>query len=599
MDDHCTPRELQITGIAYLLGTRLVTPDGDAHFDEHSNAYVLNFIVKNDTGCYDLLPQDVSIRTEIPSSYPFTEPSFFLNDRAHWVFPHLSLSTGKVCLMESRATRNERLLYERTRDLVDWIRDAATNQLMPSGARYEIPDFALSGDQTGLMVRFDEDEDSCATWITSLANRGQATLSSACNFSGQFVLKWTDQSGSLIREGRFDSSAVESSRTTTAGWLMLSKLEFTQHRPPVTWSELETMAGDAGIDLRGLMKNAWNKHDSSMPSLLLVGARIPETVGQSQKEVHWQACVYPSMHDVKRKLKRSRKHQKSRDLWRQLEGDLFGKPETIGWIRSSNIAPGRIGARGLLPAAVRATTFGVIGCGAIGSQLAEKLVRGGCSSLVLVDGDVVEIGNLARHTLDSRFEFSGKARSMAHKLRCLSPYVDATAFSGTIQAAAQSDAARRPLATVNLIVNATAEEHLIEFIDKFAASETQAVVSVYIDNFARFGTVLYTPPGKSHWEQYQKFLVNIDSCEDDFPRDEYFETFGGNETYLREGVGCWHPTFPACGHEVESVVSLMFDAISSHLAESALEGLNVVFGRSLDPLSTSFTPIQLLWKEKL
>ena len=64
--------------------------------------------------------------------------------------------------------------------------------------------------------------------------------------------------------------------------------------------------------------------------------------------------------------------------------------------------------------AIGRAKIAVVGCGALGGQLAQTLVRCGIGSLVLVDRDVVDWTNLARQVLfDERHAHLGEAKVAA------------------------------------------------------------------------------------------------------------------------------------------------------------------------------------------
>src|SRR4051794_17775545 len=71
----------------------------------------------------------------------------------------------------------------------------------------------------------------------------------------------------------------------------------------------------------------------------------------------------------------------------------------------------------------------LIGCGALGTTLADQLVRAGVGHLTIVDRDIVELTNLQRQTLfdesDAR-EQTPKAIAAANRLRAINSAVAIT-----------------------------------------------------------------------------------------------------------------------------------------------------------------------------
>ncbi len=63
----------------------------------------------------------------------------------------------------------------------------------------------------------------------------------------------------------------------------------------------------------------------------------------------------------------------------------------------------------------------VVGLGAVGSAIAEELARSGVGSLLLIDGDILEIQNVARHALGLAHLGANKAQAMAEHLALTVP----------------------------------------------------------------------------------------------------------------------------------------------------------------------------------
>ena len=72
----------------------------------------------------------------------------------------------------------------------------------------------------------------------------------------------------------------------------------------------------------------------------------------------------------------------------------------------------------------------VIGCGGIGGETIEMLVRMGIGELVLVDKDAFDLSNLNRQTLASISDLGlDKSAVAAEKVRLINPYVKVTTFN--------------------------------------------------------------------------------------------------------------------------------------------------------------------------
>jgi adenylyltransferase/sulfurtransferase len=95
--------------------------------------------------------------------------------------------------------------------------------------------------------------------------------------------------------------------------------------------------------------------------------------------------------------------------------------------RQERFAP--IGAEG--QAKLLASHIAIIGCGALGSVLAETLVRAGVGRINLVDRDFIELSNLQRQFLFDEADIAQnlpKAEAAARKLRKMNSEVEITPF---------------------------------------------------------------------------------------------------------------------------------------------------------------------------
>ena len=101
----------------------------------------------------------------------------------------------------------------------------------------------------------------------------------------------------------------------------------------------------------------------------------------------------------------------------------------------------------------------LIGCGALGSAIADILVRGGVHQLLLVDDDRLSAGNLVRHTLTGRDIGRKKAKALADQLMSITP-------TGTVEThpesvPVQQTALEELLKDVNVVVDCTGSDDVL------------------------------------------------------------------------------------------------------------------------------------------
>src|SRR5207247_2909047 len=113
------------------------------------------------------------------------------------------------------------------------------------------------------------------------------------------------------------------------------------------------------------------------------------------------------------------------------DGPLHGT-RPLAWGRSTNVSPERVFARGSLPDSLQHSAVALIGCGALGSKIAEMLVRAGLRQISLFDKDTIEPGNLVRHCCGIGDIQSAKTQALARRLEEASPHVRVSEFVASL-----------------------------------------------------------------------------------------------------------------------------------------------------------------------
>lgn len=143
---------------------------------------------------------------------------------------------------------------------------------------------------------------------------------------------------------------------------------------------------------------------------------------------------------------------------------LHGKGGSKSLLRLSitDISPSFVHSRNLSFIDLRDKRIAVIGCGAIGSHLALSLVKLGAGlgrgSLTLIDPDILQPENLGRHLLGYPSLFKQKALALREELLRQFPLVK-------IEAVAKSVVDHQSLFSAELLIDATGEESVSEFLN--------------------------------------------------------------------------------------------------------------------------------------
>lgn len=210
----------------------------------------------------------------------------------------------------------------------------------------------------------------------------------------------------------------------------------------------------------------------------------------------------------------------------------------------------------------------LIGLGAIGSFLAETLVRGGIRDITLSDGDYVEAGNLCRASFEMNSIGDSKASALADKLERISPFCAVKQegewyenglflcdykhgeFYGNVNYDSQEKFLKE-IEKYDLIIDCTASNELLHFLSYAVKLPTQ-LISVCITNHAKDCLFLSNTNGNV-FEQRKHVLAKIEQDTDNF--------------YVA-GTGCYSPTFLASASDILPFTNLVVRKINKSLAST-------------------------------
>ena len=118
----------------------------------------------------------------------------------------------------------------------------------------------------------------------------------------------------------------------------------------------------------------------------------------------------------------------------------------------------------------------LVGCGAIGSFLAENLAMAGVGELTLVDGEKLRFGNSARHLADESLVNANKAVAVAQMLH---PRTEPSGCSiKAISRQLTSNNAAELIDGRDLVVDATANGRVLALLEAIATKTPLCLVSV-------------------------------------------------------------------------------------------------------------------------
>ena len=435
--------------------------------------------------------------------------------------------------------------------LTEWLLAAATGNLVRKGNPFELPDFCQISPPT---LAFNETWETLKEWTGVNDSAGLAELVAVPGANQIWCLKsFKSWAGSLVvsmRWGDFVSGVNEPLQI--AVWIRIPSTPVLEPwQAPMTWGEIRVALRHQDVDLDQLLREGVPSIRYGDSHLLLLGFPIPKTVGGPPARMHWVATKLPVL-TVNNPAGFRPTNDRGR-WWRDRELVLTdGKP--VEWLETENWGVEELSARGRLASGLTNRRVALIGAGALGSVIAELLVRGGVRTVTICDGDTLHAGNLVRHTLTMESAGFNKALELTRKLNTSSPHAQVEAFGNYILYGGQTPPT--PLADCDLIIDCTGSDEALIRLGQIEFSNCTAFASVSLGMFGRRVFVFIASGVKFPLNRFQEAVSPWIIKE----KDEYV---GAQLPW--EGIGCWHPLFPARVDDVWMMAAAAVKTIEANL----------------------------------
>lgn len=498
-------------------------------------------------------------------------------------FPHqlLNLSnparewrTGRICVdapgflsrwvTTGEPSSNGRLAWhiERARD---WLVRASQGKLRSDGDQFELP--VIPPGASTPMIVFEDGPEHLSTWMSSPARFGYVEFREVPGGTVAATRWWS--SSSLVRATTWGTRISEGHRSKQGHWILLDAMPAVEpFRWPLTWGELVARSGQNFLEiLRAIIASTGRR-----TSVLMLGFPIPEKVGGDPHEVYWTALQIGP-------LRSTRKRRPEPAVWERDRTEIFADDAPVRWLPAENWHPSRLGARGRLVEKLRALSVVVVGVGALGSSVAELLVRGGVIDLTVIDGDTVIAGNLVRHTLTISDHRSSKARSVAERLNAISPFAKVASLVSMLSL--NEAVAKNTLDPFDMIIDCTANDDIVRMLGRVDFGRHKLIASAAVGRASRrlyfFEAEGAIFPAEHFWRKADPWFA-----------DERIDDPNGTPF---EGPGCWHPIFPAQGTDLSMMASIAVKRLE-RLAERGgdSDGKLLIFEQAED--GDGFTRVQ-------
>ncbi|WP_170971435.1 ThiF family adenylyltransferase [Mesorhizobium sp. GR13] len=476
-------------------------------------------------------------------------------------FPHQALNamaaegrpwwTGAPCLTRPISAFRRGAWSDEPRELADrviwhigrllaWIDAAASGRLMAEGDPLELPVLPLIVPRA--TIGFWEDRESLTFWRDSQPRWGFATLAGIQGSVGtNVVADFMNQRRVSIRKPPWGSGISAPSGRIDAVWMVMPSLVVaTPWRLPSTWHELTEFYQRASVDVPGILEQAgsrlrrFERSKRSAPQILLVGFPIAEICGGEPERMHWLAIgnlKTARRKDVRRGFSDLPGARKEWD-----RASAFEK-RPLSFIASSNWAPDQLRRRGEAEREVRGKSVLLLGAGSLGSAVAQNLLRLGVTRMGIVDADTLGAGNLSRHSLAMEEIGWNKANALAIRLNRTMPDANIEAFDFLFPPT--DEKGRQRLEGWDVVVDCTGEDKLLREMAAYPWDGIKVFVSLAM-TWQASGMLAYSDEQASFpaEDAIERFMACSDKPDE-------------GRLGLMDGIGCWHPVFPASADDVQ------------------------------------------------
>ncbi len=496
----------------------------------------------------------------VTSTHPHQNYNHALDDK-------VSFRAGDPCLntkqgswgrsiYSAEPTGIERLKWHVHR-CIDWIKAAASKDLFQKGDPIELPPFPSLTDYP---IIFNESEESFSKWATSSVTSGIAevkTVNQSPRLYVVFNFLGHEKDEPATKWG--EKLATVELQEHNAVWLKIGQLPVEDPwQIPLTIGDLNDVLTLQGIDLKESISSHYHnlRRKGKSLSFILLGFPLPKRIGESNSLIHWFAFElkdYPSSKGFTKG---------SHALFDHELNVVLSGSRKVKWVKTENWNENQITKRGALRKELTDSKVLLVGCGAVGSLLADQLVRLSCKQLKLVDAEKLNVSNLPRHALLFTDVERHKAEALCKKLNATLPFVRITFDQDTIQDV--RDKNPNFIEDYDIIIEATGNDSVLELMSERASIfPNKTFISVSTGYKAdRFFLLVYRSGAD------KKSLT--DSFRENFKKwhDKELEISKDTEE-LVDGIGCWHPLFPARIDDIQMHVGASIKLIEGALDPNA------------------------------
>ncbi|MDE7423670.1 MAG: ThiF family adenylyltransferase [Lachnospiraceae bacterium] len=462
---------------------------------------------------------------------------------------------------------DERLLYHVERAIC-WLELSAKGKLVTENEPFEFPEF-LTNSLLKMKFAFSEDIVSFMQWESVESQYGIAELDVYKDKPFVYYVKTFKSLNNNIQHytdwGSFLSQTIISP-PIIAPWILLKQIPVVNEwQAPGTFGELVLACKNQNIDIMSILKSVFGKIRDGKRHLLLVGFPIAKTFGGEPEIISWKALYLPIISYGKKTAKGFRNNLIG--WWMRDKLQIFNSNLKLDWVVSENWNQYEISQRGKMNDLLIRKRVLFIGAGCIGASIAEILVRAGVYNISIADLDIFEVGNLSRHTLTLNNIGELKEVSLCNYLNSLNPHARVEVINATL-AKDNSFKTNIDLDKYDIIIDCTGENSVLNIFQSATFKKQHIIASISVGLGAKR---LYIALMNSNTFNFNTFLSFISPYlkEERNLYDDY--------ELPRNGIGCWHPTFPGRSDDIWLAATTSVKVIENYIISKSQKALSLIY----------------------
>lgn len=485
-----------------------------------------------------------------------------------WRKGALCLEVNTISTFQSEPySVDERLLYHVKR-AINWLELAAKGQLVADNEPFELPEFTLSN-VLEMQFAFSEDIVTFMQWESTDCRYGIAELDVYKSKPFVYYVKqFKSLNGNIEHYTQWGKylSKTNISPPINAPWILLKQPPvINEWQVPETLGDLIDACNSQHIDVMNVLKNVVSKIRDGKRHLLLLGFPVPKTFGGEPEIVFWKALYLPVVSYGKKTAKGFRTNQQG--WWLRDKSEVLTRKTKLDWIISENWNQQEISQRGKMNDFLLRKKMLLVGAGCVGASVAEILVRSGVYNLTVVDSDIFEIGNLSRHVLNVGNIGELKELSLCNYLNSLNPHANVEVINDTLTIDEEFKT-NIALDKYDIIIDCTGENSVLDVFQKADFGESHIIVSISVGLGAKHLYMTIMSGSTFYFNSFYKLISPYIQSERDL-FDDY--------NLPRNGIGCWHPTFPARSDDVWLAAATAVKAIENYIITKSQKTLSIVY----------------------